>query len=113
MVNQLNEFNISIIGFFLEFFSQLISTNRSWDNPPVYLVTMVTMGPVGLMRSTRKQKLFTIIILFLDFFPNSFWPLEVSKKVLVGGGGGGLSKYSVSPGPDFVKVKARFGQVSD
>ena len=28
-------------------------------------------------------------------------------------GGGGLFDYSVKPGPDFVKVKARFGQVSD
>ena len=29
------------------------------------------------------------------------------------GGGGGLFDYSVKPGPHFVKVKARFGQVSD
>ena len=26
---------------------------------------------------------------------------------------GGLFDYSVKPGPDFVKVKARFGQVSN
>ena len=26
---------------------------------------------------------------------------------------GGLFDYSVKPGPDFVKVKARFGQVRD
>ena len=58
----------SIIGFSLEFFSQLISTNRSWDSPPVYLLTMVTMGPVGLMKSTRKQKLIAIIGFFLEFF---------------------------------------------
>ena len=29
------------------------------------------------------------------------------------GGGGGLFDYSVKPGPDFVKVKARFDQVGD
>ena len=28
-------------------------------------------------------------------------------------GGGGLFDYSVKPGPDFVKVKVRFGQVGD
>ena len=28
-------------------------------------------------------------------------------------GWGGLFDYSVKPGPDFVKVKARFGQVRD
>ena len=27
--------------------------------------------------------------------------------------GGGLFDYSVKPGPDFVKVKGRFGQVGD
>ena len=27
--------------------------------------------------------------------------------------GGGLFDYSVKPGPDFVKVKVRFGQVGD
>ena len=58
----------SIIGFSLEFFPQLISTNRSWDSPPAYLVAMVTMWPVGLMKSTRKQKLLTIIGFFLEFF---------------------------------------------
>ena len=47
------------------------------------------------------------------------------KSCLVGGtagymqwhsriyGGGGLFDYSVKPGPDFVKVKVRFGQVGD
>ena len=53
----------SIIGF-----SQLFLINRSQDNPPVYLVTMVTMEPVGQMKSIRKQKLFTIIGFFLEFF---------------------------------------------
>ena len=28
------------------------------NNPPMYQVTMVTLGPVGLMKSSRKQKLF-------------------------------------------------------
>ena len=30
---------------------------------------MVTMGPVGMMKLTTKQKLFAIIGFFLDFFP--------------------------------------------
>ena len=39
--------------------------------------------------------------------------MEVSKKVLVGWEGGVVFLNIVStPGPDFVKVKARFGQVS-
>ena len=41
----------------------------------------------------------------------------MSKKVLVGGGGGdgvvGFLNIVSSPGPDFVKVKARFGQLGD
>ena len=39
----------------------------------------------------------------------------MSKKVLVGGVGGGVVCLNIvsSPGPDFVKVKARFGQVGD
>ena len=53
----------SIIGF-----SQLFLINRSQDNPPVYLVTMVTMEPVGQMKSIRKQKLFTIIGFLLKIF---------------------------------------------
>ena len=59
----------------------------------MYLVTTVTMGPVGRMKSTRKQKLFAII---------SF-----------GGGGGGVVCLNIvsSPGPSF--VKARFGQDGD
>ena len=67
-------------------FSHLILTNSSLGNPPVYLVTMVAMGPVGVMKSTRKQKLFIIIGFILEFFSNSFRPLEVSEKVLVGWG---------------------------
>ena len=42
--------------------------------------------------------------------------MEGSKKVSVGGvggWGGGLSKYSVYSWPSFVKVKTRFGQVSN
>ena len=35
----------------------------------------------------------------------------MSKKV--SGGWGGLSKYSVYSWPNYVKVKARFGQVND
>ena len=59
----------SIIGYFIEFFDQPILTKRSWNNLPVYQVTMVTMGPVGLMKLTIKQKLFAIIGFFLEFFP--------------------------------------------
>ena len=40
------------------------------DRPPVYLVTMVTMGPVCLMKFTRKWKLVRTLGFFLDFF---FW----------------------------------------
>ena len=41
--------------FFLRFFSQFISTTGSWKRLPMHLVTMVTMGPVCLMKMTRKQ----------------------------------------------------------
>ena len=51
------------------FFSQLISTTGSWDRLPVHLVTMVTMGPVCLMKLTRKWKLVRTHVFFLDFFP--------------------------------------------
>ena len=54
---------------------------------------MVTMGPVGLMKGTRKEKLFTIIVFFLEFFS---WFIHLS-----------------SPGPNFVEVRASFGQVGD
>ena len=57
----------------------------------MYLVTTVTMGPVGRMKSTRKQKLFAII---------SF-------------GGGVCLNIVSSPGPSFVKVKVRFCQVGE
>ena len=70
------------------------------------------MGPVDLMKSTRKQKLFAIIGFLLEFFPNSFSPLDVSKKVSVGGGVVCLNIVS-TPGPVFFKVKTRFGQVGD
>ena len=35
-------------------------------SPPVYLLTILTMGPVGLMKSNGKQKL--LIIVFSNFF---------------------------------------------
>ena len=96
--------------------TQLILTNRIWDNQPVYLVTKVTMGPVGLMKSTIKQKLFAIIGFFLEFFS---WLILTSGSVqksfggwVVGGGVVFLNIVS-SPGPGFVKVRARFGQVVD
>ena len=50
-------------SFILRFFPQL--TIGRCDNPPVILVTM---GPVGLMKSTRKQKLIAMIGFFLEFF---------------------------------------------
>ena len=56
---------LPILGFFLEFFSQLISTTGNWDSPPVYLVTM---GPVGLTKLTRKQKMLWRLGFFIEFF---------------------------------------------
>ena len=64
---------VRTLGFFLDFFPQLISTTGSWDSPPVYLVTM---GPVCLTKLTRKWKLVRTLGFFLDFFPSSFRPLE-------------------------------------
>ena len=61
LINSILENN----SFSIDFFPQLILTNKSWDNPPVYLVTM---GLVGLMKLTRKQKLFSIKGFFLQFF---------------------------------------------
>ena len=61
-----------ILGFFLVFFPQLILTTRSRDSPAVYwcpVLNMVTMGPVSLMKLTRKQKLVRTLDYFLDFFP--------------------------------------------
>ena len=69
---------------------------------------MVTMGPVGLMRSTGKQKLIAIIGFSFEFFSL----LILSKKVSGGWVVGFLNLVS-SPGPAFVKVKARLGQVGD
>ena len=60
---------VRTLGFFSDFFSQLISTTGSWDSLPVCLVIMVTMGPVCLMKLTRKQKLVRTLGFFLDFFP--------------------------------------------
>ena len=74
---------------------------------------VVTNGPVGLMKSTRKKKLFTIIDFFLEFFPPTDFDLwKCIKKVLVGGVVGFLNIVS-NPGPDFVKVKARFSKLGD
>ena len=58
------------LGFFLEFFSQLISTTGSWDRLPVHLATM---GPVCLMKLNRKWKLVRTLGFFLDFSPSSYW----------------------------------------
>ena len=47
---------VRTLDYFLDFFPQLISTNRSRDSPPVYwcpVLTMVTMGLVCLMKLTR------------------------------------------------------------
>ena len=75
-------------------------------------MTMVTMGPVGLMKLTRKQKLFTTIGFFLEFFSQLILTPGSVKKSF-GGWWGGLSKCSVYSWPSFVKVKTRFGQVSN
>ena len=66
---------VRTLGFFLDFFPQLISTTGSWDSPPMYLVTMVTMGPVWvcLIKLTRKRKLVRTLGFFLDFFSQLIW----------------------------------------
>ena len=72
------------------------------------------MEPVGLMKSTRKQKLIAMIGFFLRiFFPTHFDLWKGIKKFWMGGWGVGLSKYSVYSWPSFVMVKTRFGQVSN
>ena len=59
---------VRTLGFFLDFFPQLILTTRSWDSLPVCLVTMVTMGPVRLTKLTRKRKLVRTLDFFLEIF---------------------------------------------
>ena len=58
--------------------------------------------------------MFAIIGFFLEFFSQL---ILTSGSVLksFGGWGGGVAFLNIvsSPGPGFVKVKARFGQVSD
>ena len=69
------------------------------------------MGPVDLMKSSKKQKLFAIISFILEFFPQLILTiLKCLKKFRWGGGVVCLNIVS-SPGPGFVKVKARFGLV--
>ena len=80
-------------GFFLDFFSLLILTTGSWDSPPVCLmtmVTMVTMGPVCLMKLTRKRKLIRTPGFFLDFFP---------QLILTTGSWDSLPVYLMTMGP--------------
>ena len=63
--------------------------------------------PVCLMKLTRKQKLFAIIVFsFFNLWKclKKFWWVVVVVAFL---------NIVSSPGPDFVKVKARFGQVGD
>ena len=60
---------VRTLGFFLDFFHQLISTTGRWDKLPLHLVTMVTMGPVCLMKLTRKWKLVRTLGFFLEFYP--------------------------------------------
>ena len=82
----------------------------------MYLVTMLTMGPVGLMKSTRKQKFFVIIGFFLRFSPQAYFDLWKSTKKswwvgflnIVSTSGPGLSRLrtglAVSPLEEYKKV---------
>ena len=63
------------------------------------------------MKSTRKKKLFTIIDFFLEFFPQQILTSGSVKKIFLVGGVVGFLNIVSSPGPDFVKVKAWFGQL--
>ena len=66
------------------------------------------------MKLTIKQKLFTIIGFFLDFsFPIHFDPWKCLKKFLWVGGWLVFLNLVSSPGPDYAKVKARFGWVGE
>ena len=97
----------SIKGFFLNLQSQKQLYNNK--NIPVYLATIVTKGPTGLMKSPGKQKLFSILSLLIFKFP-------ALKSLLVGGVVVVVVACLIivsTPGPGFVRVKARFGQVGD
>ena len=47
------------LGFFSDIIPQLILTTGSWDRLPVHLVTMVTMGPVCLMKVDQNTWFFS------------------------------------------------------
>ena len=66
-VNYRKQKLFSIIVFFKDLISSSFRQQRSRDNASVNLVTMV-MGPMGLMKSSIKQKLFAIIGLFLRIY---------------------------------------------
>ena len=59
---------IRTLGFFFDFFPQLISTTGSWDKLPVHLATMVTMGPMWVDH---------LIIVSLQVLPFEFLTLNV------------------------------------
>ena len=88
----------------------LLSALKSFRWVPVYLVTMVTMGPVCLMKLTRKWKLVRTLGFFLDFFPQLIlttgsW--DSSPVCLVPCGDHGDHGTSVS---DEIDQKTKVGQ---
>ena len=74
------------LGFFLEFFSQLISTTGSWDGPPVYLVTHGDHGTSRSDKIDQKTKNVVNTGFFLRiFFPTHFDHWKLRKSFWVGG----------------------------
>ena len=80
------------------------------DRAMSYLVTIMTKGPVDLMKSPRKQKLFSIIGFLLGFFTTTHLHHQNLKySTCVPGDHGdhsdhgtiGLYDYSVTLGPLF------------
>ena len=63
------------LGFFLDFFLQLILTIGSRDSPPVCLVTCWPWDQC-VWWNWLNQKMFRTLGFFLRFFPISVWPLE-------------------------------------
>ena len=78
------------LGFFLESFSQLISTTGSWDSLPMYMVTHGDHGTSVSDKIVQKTKNVVNFRFFLRiFFPAHFDHRKLRKSFMVGGGGGG------------------------
>ena len=61
------------LGFFLEFFSQLISTTGSWDSPPVYRVTHCDHGTSVSDKIVQKTKNVVNTRFFLRIFSPAYF----------------------------------------